>query len=264
VTEELLQSLDTILQAPECLIALDRDGTLVPYADRPELAAMPVDLTHLLTEIAEQAGMHVAVVSARSVAQLRGDFAQSNLILAGNYGLEILFPDGRSCVHPDAQKTVHTLKEIRDSLAARIDLNRGVILEDHGYTLCLHFQASDHPVREQLRQTVEKLEKEFAGVRFRKLPTSYEVLPAIGWDKGAALQFIDDKLPACEQARSYFYAGDTEADIPAFSWVEARHGVSVRVGGTNSLGAQFQLASTRHLHMILEYACQRRTYMPAA
>jgi trehalose 6-phosphate phosphatase len=245
-------------------MALDRDGTLVPYAERPELASMPENLSHLLSKISEKPGMHVAIVSARSLAQLRGDFRQSNLILAGNYGLEILFPDGNLCVHPQAQIAVPAVKEIRDSLATQIGLNRGAILEDHGYSLCLHYQSADHELREQLRQTVDKLAADFPDLQFRKLPTSYEVLPAIGWDKGAALQLIDAKLPTRGQTRSYFYAGDSEADVPAFSWVDARQGVTIRIGGTNSLGAQFHLASTEQLRLTVEYAYERRTYLSVA
>lgn len=262
--KDLFHALDTAVQAPRVLIALDRDGTLVPYAPRPELAVMHEDLANLVCKVSQQPGVDVAVISARSIAQLQGDFGNTDLILAGNYGLEILFPDTRLCVHDGARKAVSTLKTVRDTLAGRINLRSGIILEDHGYSLCLHFQALPDQARKQLRQSVEEMIDEFPQARFRRLATSYEVLPPINWDKGLALDFIVSKIPADGQKRFYFYAGDSEGDLPAFDWIAAHGGISVRIGGSGSLGAQFHLPSTDHLRDILQHILEQRSQTSAA
>lgn len=262
---DILREFDSALAgATRWFIALDRDGTLVPYAPRPEMALVDAELEELMTELVACDQLHVAVLSARSVAQLRGDFRQKRLILAGNYGMEVRFPDGRMAIHPEALRAVPYLKLVRDELASVLDLNGGIILEDHGYSLCLHWQQVPISLRTELHNAVTAIADDFPRVHFRRLVSSYEVLPNIPWDKGLAMAFIDANLPAEDSSRFYFYAGDTEADAPAFQWVDSQGGISVRVGGEDSLGARFHVREPRELRQALRYLISQRRERSAA
>jgi trehalose 6-phosphate phosphatase len=238
------------LSSGNCVIALDRDGTLVPYADRPEEAQVTPELREVLHKLAAEPGVYVAIVSARSVAQLRADFDSSKIILAGNYGVEVMLPDGRFLVQPQAVDAVPSLKAVRDDLFTRIDRRCGAILEDHGYSLCLHWHRVPLSQREQLHDAVRQVADLYPSVRFRTLPTSYEVLPDFAWDKGMALASIDSYL---ETDASFFFAGDSHADTPAFRWIDEHDGVSVRVGLPERLGAQFTVPEPAALHGLLAY-----------
>lgn len=260
------------LSSAPCLIALDRDGTLVPYTSRPEEAQVTQDLRDTVYGLAEQPGCNVAIVSARSVAQLRADFDCSRLILAGNYGLEVMFPDGELFVHPRALDSVAIMKEVRDELFVSMDHRNGAILEDHGYSLCLHWHRVPLAFREQLHAAVVSVADRYPQMQFRTLPTSYEVLPDFHWDKGMAVAAIDRKLRSesgdewwhhndsengdVEDAglpRAYFFAGDSHADTPAFIWINQRNGISVRVGEPELLGARFAVNEPADLHKLLNY-----------
>ena len=98
--------IDAALLSSDWLIALDRDGTIVPYANRPEEATVDGKLRGLIADLCSGSGINVAIISARSTAQLRGDFDSLGAILAGNYGLEVLFPDGKELIQPQAVKAV--------------------------------------------------------------------------------------------------------------------------------------------------------------
>jgi trehalose 6-phosphate phosphatase len=254
----LLKEIHSKILYPQWLVALDRDGTLVPYADRPEQARVNKALYTLLGDLAQIQGFHIAIVSARSVAQLHGDFDSENLILAGNYGMEVSFPDGRTVVQPKAQTAVPQLKELRDQLAHHVGLTTGAILEDHGYSLCLHWHKVPLSFRDDLHYSVTELLAKFPDVKLRRLPTSYEMVPDMPWDKSRALACIDAELDEPPEQRFYFYAGDTEADTPAFHWVNERGGISIRIGKVQQLGAGFRLDRPADLLHLLQHISTTR------
>lgn len=254
----LLKEIEAKVSHRNWFIALDRDGTLVPYADRPEEARVTNALYRLLGELSHIEGFQIAIVSARSVAQLHGDFDSENLILAGNYGMEVTFPDGRSMVESRAQAAVPQLKELRDQLAHHIDLTTGAILEDHGYSLCLHWHRVPATAQDELHVSVAELLKRFPQVTLKTLPTSYEMVPNMAWDKSLALGWIDAHLDGPPEGRFYFYAGDSEADTPAFDWVNQRNGISVRVGKMDHLGARYRLGRPADLLGLLKHIATLR------
>jgi trehalose 6-phosphate phosphatase len=255
---DVLRAIDEALQVDDWLIALDRDGTLVPYANRPEEAVVTDELKSLIADLCARPGIKVAIISARSSAQLKGDFDGAGAILAGNYGMEVLLADGTECIQPYALNAVPDLKEVRDELSEKLDLENGSILEDHGYSLCLHWHNVPISRRDEVHAAVLSTADSFPQLKFRRLPTSYEVLPNIPWDKGFGMSFIDSNISANEE-HVRFFAGDTESDTPAFEYVNDRGGISVRVGNDGELlRARFNLDSPQALHEVLEYIARRR------
>ena len=238
--------LDDQVFRSQWLVAMDRDGTIVPYAERPEEATVEPALLKLINDMAAQPGVHVAVVSARSVAQLRGDFGDSKVILAGNYGMEIRFPDGTDIIQKRATAAVPALKQVRDELAAIIE--HGAILEDHGYTLCLHWHMVHADQLDVVHDAVAAAAARHGSLEFTRLPTSYEVAPTFAWNKGDAIGSIDEILPMSSGKRFHLFAGDSAADEPGFRWVNEHGGLSIKIGVTSDSEAQFQMQSPSDLH----------------
>jgi trehalose-phosphatase len=263
--DELLNAFDTAVRQPDLLIALDRDGTIVPYAQRPEQAHVDDALRRLMDRLSECCNVRVAIISARSSAQLQGDFFGQNLILAGNYGLEVHFPDGQTAVQPQAVASLPVMKELRDELATRLNLQSGIIIEDHGYSLCVHWHLVPLPERESMHNTVTAVADQFPTLSVKKMPTSYEILPDFPWDKGLALAFIDRQTTKSQgRDRFYIFAGDSESDTPAFNWVNEHGGISIRVGPTESLGAQYRLDQPADLCAALNYLSHGRKVLRVA
>jgi trehalose 6-phosphate phosphatase len=253
---EVVNSIERISRGKELFIAFDRDGTLVPYADRPEEAILNPTVHESLRALAIAPRVIAGIVSARSIALLRGEFDYHRLFLAGNYGLEIALPGENPTVNDMAASSTRSLKDARDKLAslARPEIN--AILEDHGYSLCVHWHTVAVEAREAVHQHVAAVSKQFPELKLRALPTSYEFLPDVSWDKGRALAAINELVPQ-DGERAYVFVGDSPPDEPAFAWVNAQGGVSVRIGsaGGNTC-SKFQLADTTDVAKLISLLIQ--------
>jgi trehalose 6-phosphate phosphatase len=235
------------------LLGLDRDGTLVPLTDRPEDARVDAELVELLRKITRLPAILLAIVSARSLAQLRSDFGAVGCVLAGNYGMEIAFTDGSSTVQPVAQACRPRLEQVRDELGWLSNTGIDAVLEDHGLSLCLHWQTVPADKRSLVHNAFDQLPGRFPDLNIRALASSYEVLPALSWDKGKALETINAHLgKTSQEPRSFAYFGDSQADEPAFEWVNKRHGQSVRVGSQGEFTmSKMQVSDTTDVRSVL-------------
>jgi len=291
--DQVARAIVALAQGKHLLFGIDRDGTLVAYADRPEVAVLHPYVHALMCKLADCPNVTAAVVSARSTAQLRGEFDEQKLILAGNYGLEICYPQRSTngTLHKSAAKALKqtntkaahsapTLKAARDELAVLIRAETAAILEDHGYSLCLHWHTVPTEMRPNLHRLVADIAKKFPDLHWRAQPTSYEVLPALDWSKASALAAIagtiaatsatvsagtdaaahdataDDSTPLLggqnTMPLAYVFIGDSAADEPAFAWVNERNGISVKVGSAGGgTVSTYQLADTKETEALL-------------
>jgi len=248
----VMQIIEPVFSTRNLFIGLDRDGTIVPYADRPEDATVDPELTELLAALTRKPGVKVGIVSARSIAQLRGDFDSKSLFLDGIYGMEISSPQGDVFIQPFALDAVLALKHVRDRLTKLIPREDNAILEDHGYSLCLHWHHVPEERMPEIRDILAELKRSFDGLMFTTLPTSYEVKPLTTWSKGEALTQIFKTYHQMLNNSFVLYAGDSVADEPAYSWVNNRDGVSVRVGpGEFETCAKFQLRKLETMRTLL-------------
>lgn len=219
-----------LLDGRSKFLILDRDGTLVPYSPTPELAFLPPRTKTVLSDIVDHHQAQVAIVSARNLKSLQAEFDPAKQILAGNYGLEISFPSGQKFVHPAATSAVPLMAALADDLAAIVARYPQLILDNHHYSVCLHYHLLPPHKQSHVAALIDDLRLKYPSLVFHDLPTSYEVVPAIEWHKGRALEQIALQLSLAEQEILFITAGDTEADEPMFEWVNARQGITFNVG----------------------------------
>ncbi|MGH7465568.1 MAG: trehalose-phosphatase, partial [Longimicrobiales bacterium] len=79
--------------AGSLLIGLDFDGTLAPIVPHPQEAALLPASRAALDALALRTDTHIALVSGRSLADLRRRVVLERVYYAGNHGLEIEGPD---------------------------------------------------------------------------------------------------------------------------------------------------------------------------
>lgn len=100
-------------------LLLDYDGTLAPIAPHPDLATLPVETKNILQRLSNISDVYIAVISGRSVENVRDMVGIEGITYAGNHGLEILHPDGSKFVHPMpveyAEKVSGLLRALQDS-----------------------------------------------------------------------------------------------------------------------------------------------------
>ena len=254
------------LKAQRLLIGIDRDGTLVDIAPRPELAPVTEPVLKTVSALASLPKVTCSIVSARSLPHLRRDFGGTGAVLAGNYGLEIALDKDRQLVNSDAVKSRSRLEAVLTRLKQELGYLQGFIIEDHGLSICGHWHLVAKEQRDQVHNVFAILESDFADLRFVDQLTSYEVFPALQWDKGRALNEIarhlwgnkylsDDEM----QNSTLIFIGDSIGDEPAFDFVNRHHGYSIRVGQFQATCAQFALPGPDSVLAFLDNLVKLRT-----
>lgn len=261
---QVSQDNHNIKDLPDCLweklvekplfVALDRDGTLVPICEKPELAILKDKDKITITALAKCPKVAVAIVSARSTEKLKSDFSEQNIILAGNYGLEILYPNGKSFLHPQAELCRTAIRDLKQDLLAQLPPQLPYILDDHTFSLCLHYHQLALEHRPTITQRAEELSSKYSEILLKYLPTSLEFLPEINWSKADGLEEILNYYNFGPEFHLSIYIGDSSADEPAFSWTNARKGISILIGKENigSTAAAYNLSSPEATMTFLE------------
>ena len=232
-------------------IILDRDGTLVPYSPTPELAFLPPLTKAVLSDIVDQNQAQVAIVSARGLKGLRDEFNPEKQILAGNYGLEISYPDGKTFLHPAATAALPFIEQLTEELTGIVGKYPQLILDNHTYSLCLHYHLLPPHQTSHVATLVDEIAKRYPDLTFRHLPTSFEIAPPVEWDKAGALEQIAREMQLASKDLLYITFGDTEADEPMYQWVNSRGGISFNVGQRDESQALGRLDSSDDVYQFL-------------
>lgn len=248
----LIDELRSILTGQAWLIALDRDGTLAPIVPDPAQARIPGEVGDTVAALARQPGVHVAIVSARGLPGLSEDFDPELVILAGSYGLDISFPSGERFTEASALRSKAPLTRVKERFSRLVAAESRLILEDHAVSLCLHWHMVPVDRQVMVHDLVGGLTREFPELRFKRMPTSYEVQPPVPWDKAHALSEIEQRLNIDRGRTAYLYAGDSQSDEAAFQWVNSRAGASIKVGISGSTAAAFTVPAPSDLWRLLE------------
>jgi trehalose-phosphatase len=250
--DTLIERIKTQLNKRALFAIFDRDGTLVPYNPIPEKAIFAEAVKNLLLDLAACPSTLVAILSARDLRQLGTDFEQQQLILAGNYGMEINFPDsGQNFVNEIAVSSRPLLDAAKQMILENLPAEARTILEDHQLTLCLHWHLTPAEHLKKVQDLISELKHSLPELSVHPLPTSYEIWPAIKWDKACGLSEIERILHIDWQHWLPLYAGDSQSDEPAFKWVNDRQGISLHVGQQNQSIAEYQIESPAQMAELL-------------
>ena len=205
--------------APHLLILSDYDGTLTPIVGRPADAVLPAAAREKLFSLAHKPGVSAGIISGRALDDLRALVAIDGIYYAGNHGLEIAGP-GLSLVSEAAAGAKTLIKDIAARLAAAPGKTAGVIIEDKGLSLSLHYrlvaESEVNAVKEAFRQLAAPLVKE-GKIRVTTGKKVLEVRPPIDWDKGKAVEAITREIKALLRLDSVLtvYLGDDNTDEDA-------------------------------------------------
>ncbi len=267
--EHLSQHWDEIVRrvraANAILLFLDYDGTLTPIVARPETAVLSPRARQILKRISHHNLFKLAIVSGRSLQQIKALVGLDNVTYAGNHGLEIEYFSGTDVsserdskttvfVHPVAQEFQPEVTKLERRLRDKLAGFDGVLLENKGLTLSLHYRlARQEAVHKIRRLFFEALEYGDASPRFRVTEGKkvLEVRPPVEWNKGKAVEWLLE-IYATPQSLAIF-AGDDITDEDAFQALHKVGGISVFVGEhTTSSTANYRLNSPEELHFWLE------------
>jgi trehalose-phosphatase len=252
-----LDALKKALEGKRVYLFLDYDGTLAPIAAKPALAAVPRKTMNVLEELAKNRNFQVAVISGRSLKDIKERLGLRNIIYSGNHGLEAQGPDLRFSA-PVTLRYKKILGRIKNDLRLNLSRIPGVLLEDKGLSLSLHFRQAaggDIPaVKAAFHETV-KLYKERNKVKLREGKRVLEVLPPVEWDKGKVvlllLRTARRQLLKKQDGIVPVYIGDDRTDEDAFKALGPR-GVTIFVGRPKRSRARYYVKGPAEAAKLLD------------
>ena len=125
----------------ECAILLDIDGTLLDLAPTPREVWVPPGLAKTLIRLLQRTSGALALVSGRSLNDIDLIFAPEEFPAVGGHGAEMRISADSEAVATHAPPMD---KELKRRLAAIAKLSPGILLEDKGYSLALHYRLAPH------------------------------------------------------------------------------------------------------------------------
>jgi trehalose-phosphatase len=247
-----------IQQAQNLFLFLDYDGTLTPIVSRPELALCPPQVKRHLEKLRRLPGVYLAIISGRSLDDLRKKAGVSDIIYVGNHGLEIESPGGR---HKKIVSSVRTkeLKRITQNVQNSLKEVPGILFEEKGPILSVHYRNVPEKFFPRVPQVLkEELQQWKDRWKIRSGKMVFEIWPNIDFNKGDAVRKILKTFPS--PGLLPIYLGDDQTDEDAFRALKG-HGISVFVGPSGSSSeADFFLKNPDEVQEFL-FRCQdaRRT-----
>ncbi|WP_323168836.1 trehalose-phosphatase [Pantoea agglomerans] len=201
----------------------DVDGTLAAIQSRPEAVFIPEQVIAQLQQLSALSQGALALVSGRPIEQLDALAAPWYGPAAGVHGAERRDAEGnlqRISLPVEVEQSLRA--ELQDAMACW----PGTQLEVKGMAFALHYrQAMQH--EQDVMRLAEQSVKRFPGLALQPGKCVVEIKPA-GIDKGAAISDFMQQSPFA--GRTPVFIGDDLTDEKGFLAVNARQGVSIKVG----------------------------------
>jgi trehalose 6-phosphate phosphatase len=205
-------------------LLLDIDGTILDLAPAPQEVWVPAELRNTLSRLEDLTGGALALVSGRSLHDIDLIFSPLQLAAVGGHGAELrVVPGGKPVTRARELNPV-----LKRKLATLTELGPGILAEDKGYSLALHYRlAADRG--DALRAAIEDI--------CATAPRgSVEILPGklvfeiktTGVNKAGAVRELMKYPPF--KGRKPIFIGDDTTDEPVFPILSQFGGLGFSVG----------------------------------
>ncbi len=240
----------------------DFDGTLAPIVSKPDLVKLEDEIRRLFMSISRKERFTVGLISGRSLRELKALVQIPGIVYSGNHGFELKVPGRRKLVHPKALIIRPIVKRLERSLVKRLKGIGGVIIENKGVGLSLHYRL----VKDGFLPRVKKIFAEEVSpyVGRGKVKVTYgkkvlEVRPPLDWDKGKVVAQIIKVIRPARRSRGKkvlaIYLGDDRTDEDGFRALKDKKGISILVGRKKSSHANYFLKDVDDVKEFLRRVC---------
>jgi trehalose 6-phosphate phosphatase len=206
-------------------VFLDIDGTLLELAPAPDQVHVSPALEALLVSLRRRLGGALALVTGRAIGDVDRLFPGMRMAVAGQHGCERR--DAEGTLHLHARRTA-TLEQLRALFTAFARRHEGLLLEDKGASLALHYRGAPGlaaHVHRTMRETVAA-----SGTNDYRLEPGKRLLELRpdARDKGTAIRDFMAEPPF--RGRCPVFVGDDLGDEHGFAVVRHMGGWAVKVG----------------------------------
>src|SRR3954462_13610744 len=209
----------------ESAILLDIDGTLLDLMPTPREVWVPPGLAKTLNRLLRRTDGALALVSGRSLNDIDLIFAPEQFPAVGGHGAEM-----RLCIDNEAVAT-HAPpmdKELKRRLAAIAKLSPGILLEDKGYSLALHYRLAPH-AEKAIYAAVSLIRADLPNAPIEVLPGKCVCeIKHSGFTKASGVRELMKREPF--KGRRPFFIGDDVTDETVFAIMPDLDGLAFSVG----------------------------------
>ena len=209
----------------EIALLLDIDGTLLDLMPTPREVWVPPGLANTLNRLVERTAGALALVSGRSLNDIDLIFAPDLFPAVGGHGAEMrLSPDAEAA----APQAPPMDKELKRRLAAIAWLSPGILLEDKGYSLALHYRLAPHAER-AIYEAISLIRADLPEAPIEVLPGKcvFEIKHA-GFTKANGVRELMKHAPF--MGRKPLFIGDDVTDESVFAIMPDMGGLAFSVG----------------------------------
>ena len=204
---------------------LDLDGTLLEIAATPASVHASARLRSLLSLVSTRLGGALALVSGRTIETVDALLHPLRLPVAGIHG--VMRRDGSGRMH-GLDATEPLVERARAALAAFAHDRPGVVLEDKGIALALHYRLAPEQETDARAAVARALATLGPAFEIQHGKMVLELKPHAA-DKGHAIRQYMSEAPFAGRVPAF--VGDDLTDELGFAVVNAMGGCSVKVGG---------------------------------
>ncbi len=245
----LRQALERARQAERLALLLDYDGTLVPFAATPELAAPDAALLALLRRLASRRGTEVHLVSGRRRATMERWFALLPVGLFAEHGFWGRLPGG-GWTAATAAPPLTWREPVLAILREFSDRTPGTLIEEKTAGFAWHYRSADPEYgAAQAKELTLHLRSLIGDLPLEILPGDMvlEVRPR-GVNKGLAVAEVRARAAAADTL--LLAMGDDRTDEDLFAALPAG-AIAIHVGPSPSR-AELRISGVRAARALLE------------
>ena len=239
-------------------LLLDYDGTLAPIAPHPDLAYMPEETKRVLERLTNMPDVNIAIISGRSLENVKQMVGIEGITYAGNHGFEVLHPDGSKFVQSVPPEYEIQLEKLKTRISNE-SCRDGAWLENKGATVTWHYRQVPE---EKVSALIETTKKIFAdlNIKLHQSHMAFEAKPPVTWNKGRAAIYILRTLFGVDWSNrvSTIYAGDDNTDEDAMKALEGM-AITFRVTKYSNIrtAATYRVPSTDAIFTMLRWVEKR-------
>jgi trehalose 6-phosphate phosphatase len=206
-------------------ILLDIDGTLLDFAPTPREVWVPPGLPETLRGLLQRTSGALALVSGRSLNDIDLIFAPDQFPAVGGHGAEMRLTNDAEAVAAHAPPMD---KELKLRLAAIAKLSPGILLEDKGYSLALHYRLAPH-AEKAIYEAVSLIRADLPNAPIEVLPgKSVCEIKHSGFTKATGVKELMTHEPF--KGRRPLFIGDDVTDETVFAIMPDMNGLAFSVG----------------------------------
>ncbi|MFA6358009.1 MAG: trehalose-phosphatase [Candidatus Omnitrophota bacterium] len=250
-----LEQIKNNLRNKDLFLFLDYDGTLAPIASTPEKAVFSEETRGILRQLIQKSNCKLAIISGRQLSDIKQKIGLENIIYSGNHGLEI---QGPKLKHKANLQLLYikALMKIKNLLITKLAEVEGVIIEDKGISLCVHYRLVKKEDISRVKIIFHETIINYLVnglIMIKPGKRAIDIRPATWMNKGKVVMWLLARERFRKQGYPLLpiYIGDDLTDEDAFIALKDI-GITIRVGKNKDSQAQYYFRNTNEVKIFLK------------